>query len=216
MHKPLWILKAGGGFHMKYWIAVVIVFVMPACAAAQQRSQVLMIVNEAKSEDLELMLTKEVGVMKDLLRKAGFEVAVSSGSSLPLTVGTTMLKPDLKFSDAVVTDYKGIIIPCMATSASPLTPEGYAIIRQAVEKGIPIAAQTGSVVLLSQAGVLKGKRYALAKGWPNLDGAVYGGEGIVQDGKIITSGICPMMAKNTGRPDGTSRLIETLIHELNK
>ncbi len=197
-------------------IAVAVALFMPAFASAQQKGKVLMIVNEAKSEDLELMLTKEVGVMKDLLRKAGFEVVVSTGSNQLLIAGTATLKPDLKLSDINVADYKGVIIPCMATSASPLTPEGNAIIRQAAEKGIPIAAQTGSVVLLSQAGVLKGKKYALAKGWTALSDAEYGGEGIVQDGKIITSGICPMMAKNTGKPDGTSNLTQTLIEELKK
>jgi putative intracellular protease/amidase len=202
---------------MRNWmIAVAFALFIPMFASAQQNGKVLMIVNEAKSEDLELMLTKEAGTMKEILQQTGFQVVVSTGSGQPLVAGSTHLKPDLKFSDVQIGDYKGIIIPCMATSASPLTPEGYEIIRQAADKDIPIAAQTGSVVLLSQAGVLKGKKYALAKGWAALDGAVYVGEGIVQDGKIITSGICPMMAKNTGKPDGTSGLTETLIHELKK
>ena len=197
-------------------IAVVVAFLMSVIASAQQKGKVLMIVNEAKSEDLELMLTKEVGVMKDLLRKSGFEVVTATGSGQPLRAESAALNPDLKLKDVIIAEYKGVIIPCMATSASALAPEGNAIIRQAVEKGIPIAAQTGSVVLLSKAGVLKGKNYALAKGWPLLSEAVYGGEGIVQDGKIITSGICPMMAKSTGIPDGTVRLTEALIHELRK
>jgi putative intracellular protease/amidase len=188
---------------------------------AQQKGKVLMIVNEGKSEDLELMLTKEVGVMKGLLQKAGFEIVVATASNQPMAAGSAKLKPNLKLSDVKVTDYKGVIMPCMATSGSPLPPEGTAIIKEAVAKGKPLAAQTGSVVLLSQAGVLKGKKYALAKGWPAIEGAIYSGVGIVQDGKIITSGICPYMAKSQGTQaqgmqDGTSKLTEALIAELKK
>jgi putative intracellular protease/amidase len=188
---------------------------------AQQKGKVLMIVNEGKSADLELMLTKEVGVMKDLLQKAGFEVAVATASNQPMAAGSAKLKPDLKLGDVKVANYKGVIMPCMATSGSPLPPEGTAIIKEAVAKGKPLAAQTGSVVLLSQAGILKGKKYALAKGWPAIEGAIYSGDGIVQDGKIITSGICPYMAKSQamqaqGMQDGTSKLTEALIAELKR
>ena len=188
---------------------------------AQQKDKVLMIVNEGKSEDLELMLTKEVGVMKNLLQKAGFEVVVATASNQPMAAGSAKLNPDLKLSDAKVDNYKGVIMPCMATSGSPLPPEGTAIIKAAVAKGKPLAAQTGSVVLLAQAGVLTGKKYALAKGWPAIEGAIYSGDGIVQDGKIITSGICPYMAKSQemqakGMRDGTSKLTEALIAELKK
>jgi putative intracellular protease/amidase len=184
-------------------------------AVAQQRGKVLMIVNEGKSADLELMLTKEDGVMKDLLQKAGFEVVVSTASNQPLVAGSAKLKPDLKLSDVKVADYKGVIMPCMATSANSLPPEGSAIIKEAVAKKKPLAAQTGSVMLLAQAGVLTGKKYALAKQWPGIEGAIYSGDGIVRDGKIITSGICPYMAKQ-GRPDGTSKLTEALIAELKR
>jgi putative intracellular protease/amidase len=188
---------------------------------AQQKGKVLMIVNEGKSEDLELMLTKEVGVIKGLLQKAGFEVVVATASNQPMAAGSAKLKPNLKLSDVKVADYKGVIMPCMATSGSPLPPEGTAIIKEAVAKGKPLAAQTGSVILLSQAGVLKGKKYALAKGWPAIEGAIYSGDGIAQDGKIITSGICPYMAKSQamqtqGMQDGTSKLTEALIAELKK
>ncbi len=183
---------------------------------AKQGGKVLMIVNEAKSSDLELMLTKEVGVMSDLLKKAGYTVVVSTASNKPLTAGLAKLKPDLKLSAAKVADYKGIIIPCMAASGAPLPSEGMAFIKEAVAKGKPIAAQTGSVVILGQAGLLKGKKYALAKDWPQIEGAIHSGEGVVQDGKIITSGICPYMAKQSKQTDGTSKLTETFIAELRK
>lgn len=200
----------------KYMAIVALSLAVLSLAMVQQKGKILMIVNEGKSEDLGLMLTKEVGVMKGLLQKAGFEVVIATASNQPLAAGSAKVTPDLKFSDVKVADYKGFIMPCMATSAAPLPPEGYAIIKEAVAKGKPIAAQTGSVILLSQAGVLTGKKYALAKDFPPLTGAVYSGDGVVQDGKIITSGICPKMAKETGRPDGTTKLTEALVAELKK
>jgi hypothetical protein len=37
------------------------------------------------------------------------------------------------------------------------------------------------------------------------------GRGFVQDGNIMTSGTCPMMARMTGHKDGTAEL--TIAHE---
>jgi putative intracellular protease/amidase len=189
---------------------------MLSFAVAQQRGKVLMIVNEEQSADLELMLTKEVGVMRDLVQKAGFQVVIATASNQPLVSGSAKLKPDLKLSDVKVAGYKGLIMPCMATSDAPFPPEALAIIKEAVAKKKPVAAQTGSVLQMARAGVLAGKKYAAPQGWPPMKGATYSGDGIVQDGKIVTSGICPYMAKSSRRPDGTSKLTEALIAELKK
>ncbi len=43
------------------------------------------------------------------------------------------------------------------------------------------------------------------------EGGIYSGDGVVQDGKIITSGVCPMLARNSGKQDGTVKLTETFI-----
>jgi hypothetical protein len=65
---------------------------------------------------------------------------------------------------------------------------------------------------------LSGKKYAFAKeeveSVPALKDAIYGGEGIVKDGKIITSGVCPYMTKTKGLQDGTVALTKALITEL--
>lgn len=194
-----------------------LLILLPVFSYAREEEKVLMIINEGKFEDLELMLTREVGVMKELLRNAGFKVVTASASKKPLTAGVISLEPDLRFSDVNVDDYVGIIMPCMAVSASPLAPEGEAIIREAAAKGKPIATQTGSVVLLSRAGLLKGKKYAFSKAWGlKFEDSIYGGDGVVKDGNIITSGICPMIAKQTGSKDGTAKLTEYLIEEIHK
>src|SRR5512136_1476266 len=88
----------------------------------QQKDKVLMIVNEDKSANLELMLTKEVGVMKDMLLKAGYQVVVATRSKRSLEAGSQRLQPDLKLSEVRVSDYRGFIIPCMATNLAPFPP----------------------------------------------------------------------------------------------
>lgn len=204
---------------MRTWIPGVVLALAVSCPGmARQRGKVLMIVSEARSSDLELMLAKEVGVMRSLLQEAGFEVVVATASKQPLTAGTERLTPDLKLGDVRVADYMGFILPCMATSGAPLPPDGAALLKEVVATGQPVAAQTGAVVLLAKAGALSGKKYAIAKNWvdryPELKDGIHSGEGIVQDGRIITSGLCPYMARERGWADGTSRLTEALIAEL--
>jgi hypothetical protein len=43
-----------------------------------------------------------------------------------------------------------------------------------------------------------------------------GGTGVVQDGRIMTSVVCPMIAKRTGLPDDTPALTKALISQLEK
>jgi len=100
-----------------------------------------------------------------------------------------------------------------------------------VELGKPVAAQMGSVVILAHAGVLKGKKYTFpadptmaSPGNPVTDtkfvDAVYSGKGVIRDGAIITSGVCPYVEKATkmqgmeGFVDGTPELTKVLITSL--
>jgi 5-formaminoimidazole-4-carboxamide-1-(beta)-D-ribofuranosyl 5'-monophosphate synthetase len=69
----------------------------------------------------------------------------------------------------------------------------------------------GAVIILAHAGVLKGKKYTFpidptkfdpAKpsavvqvADPNFNDAIYSGTGVIQDGVIITSGVCPTIEK---------------------
>jgi transcriptional regulator GlxA family with amidase domain len=88
-----------------------------------------------------------------------------------------------------------------------------------VAAGKPVAAQFGAVYTLAEAGLLKGKRYAIfsePEEDSRFDGAVYSGNGVVQDGNIITSGTCPFIARQEGATDGTPKLTQTLIDELKK
>jgi hypothetical protein len=66
--------------------------------------------------------------------------------------------------------------------------------------------------------VLSGKKYAFIEDWvaeqPALEDAIFSGQGIVKDGNIITSGVCPYAAKLLGLEDGTPALTQALIREM--
>ena len=178
-----------------------------------------MIIRDAKLPDpsvLEWTITKEAGVMKELLQKAGYEVEVASPTGESWGTPPNALKPDRKLIDVKVADYKGFVIPCLGIDSEALHPDLAAVIKSAVEKGKPVAAQTGGVNLLAKAGVLSGKKYAMTDTMvAELKDGIYSGTGVVKDGKIITSGICPVMAKTfKGMQDGTLKLMEALIAEL--
>lgn len=199
-----------------------LILVVAACnvyAETQDSRKVLLIPREGETEPeiLELMLTKEVGVMVSMLEKAGFEVVVASVSGKPFKGTDTTLESDMKLADVNVADYDGFIMPCLAIDTWP--QEASQVVKQAVAAGKLVAAQFGAVYTLAEAGVLTGKRYAIfsePKEDTRFAGATYSGNGVVQDGNIITSGICPYMAREQSLTDGTPKLTQTLIDELKK
>ncbi len=180
-----------------------------------KRQKVLVIVKENSSE-LELMLTKEVAVITDTLEQSGFEAVVASASGQPMVTAATTLTQGLKLEDVKVVDYAGIIIPCMM---APEVLKVAAIVKEAVAEGKAVAAQFSSIPILAEAGVLSGKKYAFiteerAAEHSTLKDAIYSGSAVVQDGKIITSAVCPLAAKRRGLQDGTTKLTKALITEL--
>ena len=200
-----------------------------AIAEAQSASKVLMIPREGRSADLDLMLTKEVGVVTDLLQKAGFKVVVANVSGQPIEGVINKLKPELKLSEVKVDEYEGVILACMARGmfpGPPVSPLAVSIVKQVIAKGKPVAAAVGSVYILAEAGVLKGKRYAFAQDPFNpqppyerdsrFEGAIYSGPGVVQDGNIITAGVCPAIEIVTGLPDCTPELTRAFIAKLGR
>jgi putative intracellular protease/amidase len=199
-----------------FTMACLMVLSALACSPAKSKNnQVLMIITE-ESDDVDLMLTREVGVMVDMLGKAGYQVVTATASGREVVGITKTLKPDKKLSDVKVEEYAGVIIPCMARSdGSPIPVGASKVINQAVAQNKVIAAQMGGVIMLYEAGVLKGKQFAILEEIKDRyrDG-IYMGEGVVQDGKIITSGICPYLEKQMGKKDGTVDLTQKFIDAL--
>ncbi len=282
-------------------------FVIPA--TPQQGGKVLLIIRDTKSAPsaaLEWTIAREVGVMKEMLLKAGFAVEMASANGEPWGKPPNVLRPELRLSAVNVDNYRGYVIPSLAIDSDKLQSDLAAVIKSAVKAGKPVAAQAGGVYMLAKAGVLTGKRYGFAgitgdpsfaaminetealphkwgeltslsssipgvdpgdstyPGGAQLGGArqneltingvraldvgtnkpmmntnietmgemevltqgnrggyggfkngIYGGSGVVKDGNIITSGICPVMARRfKGAADGTPKLMDALIAEL--
>ena len=188
---------------------------------AKVKNSPVLLIAEEQSADMELMLTKEVGVMVSMLEKAGYKVVVASKSGQPIKGTNTTLNPDLKLADVKVEDYAGIMVPCMGVDLDPPLPpvEAVEIVKKAVALGKPIAAQVGGIFILNAAGALDGKQFALYNEFYNdlkyfLPKGIYKGNGVVQDGNIITSGVCPMVAEMTGLSDGTTQLTKKFIDTL--
>jgi putative intracellular protease/amidase len=184
---------------------------------AQSTSKVLLFMRNAQtSGDLEYMLRKEVGVMKDTLEKSGYKVVITTLDGASFSAGSTTVKADIRLTDVKVADYAGFILPCLAVPSVPepvVSSEAIALVQGAIAAGKPVAAQTGSLWTLAKAGLLKGKKYAyaMAEQSPHFAGATFAGTGIVRDGLIITSGICPYMALKAKMNDGTEQLALALV-----
>jgi putative intracellular protease/amidase len=204
------------------WLVVALVCVSTLIPAqGVKKGNVLLIIREGKFlADVEFMLTNEVAVITNLLTRAGFELKVASPSGQPIAGSATTLKPDLRLSEVKMADYAGFVIPCVSIMDA-LPAEFVPRLRDAMAKGKPVAAQTGGVFALAKAGFLSGKKYSGVRvpdkaAYPEFKDAVYSGTGIVQDGPLITSAVCPMTAKQTGLPDGTTLFAQALISELLK
>jgi putative intracellular protease/amidase len=187
-------------------------------AYANGTPKVLLFMRNAQSSgDLEYMLKKEVGVMKDTLEKSGYKVVIATLDGKSFTAGSTTVKADIKLAEAKVADYAGFILPCLAVPSYPappeVSPEAIALVKGAISAGRPVAAQTGSLWTLAKAGLLKGKKYAYAfeEKSSYFAGATFAGTGVVTDGLVITSGICPYMALKAKMKEGSEELALALV-----
>jgi len=130
------------------------------------------------------------------------------------------MQPDLKLAKVNVADYAGFIMPCMAeggpNAPQKIPAESVDMVKKAIAAGKPVAAQLGSVWALAEAGVLKGKKYASIEEVkdPNFAEATYSGTGVVRDGLILTSGVCPYMARMRKINDGTEQLTLALVEAM--
>lgn len=204
-----------GHIMRRFLIALVLCTAILSCAKtyAQNSPKVLLFMRNAQSSgDLEYMLKKEVGVMKDTLERSGYRVVTATLDGSSFSAGSVTVKADIKLAEVNVADYAGFILPCLAVPSYPappdVSPEAIALVKNAISAGKPVAAQTGSLWTLAEAGLLKGKKYAYAMEEKSqyFAGATFAGTGVVADGLVITSGICPFMELKSKMKDGTERL----------
>jgi putative intracellular protease/amidase len=197
----------------------------PTEAFGQSGRKVLMIPREGYSSDLDLMIKMEVGVMTILLKRAGFEVDTATTSGQPILGPTQKIEKVIRLSEVNVDNYVGVIMPCMAVGmhpGPPVSPQTVMLVKRALADGKPVAAAANAGIILAEAGVLKGKKYAfitdplkttetIKRTDPRFEGAIYSGPGVVQDGKIITSGVCPNLEKVYAMQNGTVELTQKFI-----
>jgi len=177
----------------------------------------VLLILKGGSQDMELMLKQETGVMIHLLNEAGYQAVVATENGATLTGGQTSLRPDLKLSDVVMADYVGVLVPCMGFgTGNGLAPEGVALVRRAADLNLPIAAQNGGVEFLARAGVMSGRRFSIFTGLQGIVvGGIYAGMGVTRDGNILTSSTCPSRA-TAEFPDTTAELTTRFIAMLPK
>ena len=184
---------------------------------SQESEKVLLFIRDG-SGDLDFTLKAEVGVMKQMLEQSGFKVVIATVSGQPLVTKSAHITPDLKLEDVEVKDYSGFILPCMHAGASSekVNPQAIRMVKEVVLAEKPIAVQHAAIIILAKAGVLKGINYTFHAevdtiDYPEFKGSVYIGTGVVRDGNIITSGVCPYLEKLWGLEDGTEPLTKSLI-----
>ncbi len=194
--------------------------------SAETSDRVLIILKEYYiSAGIQSMSTNEAILMKQTLENAGFDVDIASASGRKFLIGRVTLESDYKLGEVNVDNYSGFMITCSSLGmniSSDLSqvpafgeayskPEEVAFAQKIVDSGKPIAAQGKGVVILAEAGVLKGKKYSYMRDL-QVDEAIYGGQDVVKDGNIMTSSFCP----DHGPKDQTVKLTEALIAEIQK
>jgi len=215
--------------------AILVVSVLVLSFSSQafgQGAKVLIIPREGYSADLDLMIKMEIGVMRLLLKNAGLDVDIAT------TTGISILGPSEKVTDIKwlrnvnIDNYAGVIIACMAVggSGSPppaVPPEVIALVQKALSNGKPVAANGNAPCVLAEAGVLKGKKYSYMRDplkpterisftIPAFQDGIYSGSGLVQDGLIITSGVCANIERARGMENGTVKLTKAFIAAVTK
>jgi putative intracellular protease/amidase len=216
---------------LSFLVILVLAVSFSSQAFGQGRSKVLMIPREGFSQDLDLMIKMEIGVMRVLLKNAGLDVdiATSSGNSI---LGPTEKVTDIKqLGNVKMEDYAGVIIACMGVGGGNQPPpaashEAMAIVKKAISEGKPVAANGNAPYVLAEAGVLKGKKYSYmrdpllrterAPTIPAFQDGIYSGSGLVQDGLIITSGVCANIERTSGMENGTVKLTKAFIAAVQK
>ena len=193
----------------------------------QSAKKVLMIPREGYSADLDLMIKLEIGVMRLLLKNAGLDVDIATTTGISILGANEKVTDIKRLRNVKIDDYAGVIIPCMAVggAGSPppaVSPEVISVVRKALSDGKPVAANGNAPVTLAEAGVLKGKKYSYMRDplkpteripftIPAFEGGIYSGSGLVQDGLIITSGVCANIERSMGMENGTVKLTKAFI-----
>lgn len=133
----------------------------------------------------------EALVPLDLLRRAGIEAALASGKGLDkMSSHGITVKPDCAFSEIDLTKADMIMLPGGGIGVRNLEkdPTVAAMVQEALDRDVWVAAICAAPTLLGKWGHLRGKK---AVCYPGMEDGLTGAQpqpdaGVVVDGKIIT------------------------------
>ena len=196
-------------------IPFTILFTVDTGLYSQESQKVLLYIRDG-SGDLDYTLRNEVAVMKRMLEESGLEVMIATVSGQPLETDSVKVIPDVKMADVELSRYSGLIIPCMHAGATEPDPDAIRLVREAVEDEKPVAVQHAAILILAKAGLIQGRKYTFheeldKKQFPEFEASAYSGTGVVKDGDIITSGVCPYVGMLYDMEDGTELLSQIFI-----
>jgi len=161
-----------------------------------QTKNILMIIASQNFRDEELLKPKEI------FEKHGFKVVIASSS---LSVSSGMLgakvKPDILINNLDLKDYKAVVfVGGVGAKEYFNNPVALKIARDAMKQNKVVAAICIAPRILSEAGILKGKKATVWKSEAEAlksKGAIYTGADVEIDGNIVTAS-GPHAAENFG------------------
>ena len=179
-------------------IACVLLLVAVISAAyAAEGKKALMVIASQDFRDEELLTPKEI------LESKGVKVTIASSS---LDTATGMLgakvKPDILIADVNVNDFDAVIFVGGAGAREYFNnPVALKIARDAYKRGKLVGAICIAPRVLSEAGILKGKKatvYSSEAKALKAKGAIYTGRDVEVDGKVVTAS-GPQAAEQFGK-----------------
>jgi protease I len=165
--------------------------------------KVLMVIAKSKFRDEEYLEPRKT------LESEGASITVAS-SSLDTAEGMLGLKvkPDILISDVKESDYDGIVFVGGGGAKEYFdSPVAHKLAQSFYSHGKLTSAICIAPAILANAGLLKGKKatsFPSSEGMLKAKGAVFTGNGVESDGKIVT-GVGPEAAKKFG-----AKLVEIL------
>ena len=164
--------------------------------------RVLILIRSYNSEDMPYMTDNELVVMIDMLKDVGFEFWIASRTHDPYESETKTIIPDFIFNSVDVADFDAVILPCLAAGTRPGLKDYIEFVAEFDKQEKVIAAQHGARGTLYQLGIITDDQ------WTRIE--------VLQNGRVITSGCGPYMARSSGCEDSTRELIEKLIATVNE
>jgi putative intracellular protease/amidase len=202
---------------------VVVVALLMTCgiiAAQGQTKRVLFVPRGIGARDQ--LIEREAFRIITGLRDAGFTVEIATDSGQRYRGVKLAIDVDYKLNDVDISKYNAVVFACMAQGNFGewhASEDEKGIVREAARRNILLAAQDGSIVILAEAGVLVGKKYAFLKDkstYKVMAKTEYAGQGVIRDGQIITSSGCPLVPAEYGEEnkDYTTMYIEEITKAL--